>query len=72
MCRFTIFSNGNKCGERSLQSRLYYRSGRKLGKSAGQCCKSAIFAICSKYVDFFMGWEIVSYSLDCGQVADPV
>ena len=30
------------------------------------------FAICSKYVDFFMGCEMVSYSSDCGQVADPV
>ena len=34
--------------------------------------KTPIFAICSKYVDFFMGCEMVSYSSDCGRVADPV
>ena len=34
--------------------------------------ETPIFAICSKYVDFFMGCEMVSYSSDCGQVADPV
>ena len=40
------------------------------GRVAGG--KTPIFVICSKYVEFFMGWEIVSYSSDCGQVADPV
>lgn len=34
--------------------------------------ETPIFVICSKYVDFFMGCEMVSYSSDCGQVADPV
>ena len=40
------------------------------GRVAGG--KTPIFVICSKYVDFFMGCKMVSYSSDCGQVADSV